>query len=196
MTAGAGCSCKLTPIRVVCANTLAMAETQATRGGRAITVRHTQGVESALVTAAEDLFQGIVSRYEIVAEQYRKLKAVALEEEQFRAMVLDVIAPRPQNDPKFNPDAKLAEMVVARAERKRGEVTRLWTGDIGHTGDGSAWEAYQGAVEALDHNTELWPTRAGSWRTASLLDGALGKMKMDVLNGLVRHADRVMAGAA
>jgi phage/plasmid-like protein (TIGR03299 family) len=188
---------QLTPIRVVCGNTLGMAELQAARGSnRAMIIKHTQGVEANVVAAAETMFQGFVDRMETVAAQYRKLKAVALEESEFRTMVLDVIAPRPQDDPDFNPDAKLAAMVVERADRKRNELTRLWTQGIGHTGDGSAWEAYNGAVEALDHNAELWPTRGGVWRTASLLDGALGEKKALVLNGLVRHADRRLAGAA
>ncbi|HEU0299190.1 MAG TPA: DUF932 domain-containing protein [Longimicrobium sp.] len=177
---------QLTPIRVVCANTLGMAEAGA-RNGRAITVRHTQGVEAGVVAAAETLFKGIVERYEVVAAQYRTLKAVALEEAEFRRMVLDVIAPHPLENPRFNPDGMMARSVVERAERKRTELTRLWTAGDGHTGDHSAWEAYNAATQALDHNADLWPTRGGVWRTASLLDGQLGTMKMEVLNGLVSH---------
>ena len=105
----------------------------------------------------------------------------------FRAITL----PDPRTDPRFNPDAKLAEVVVERAVRKRAEVRRLWAGGKGHTGEPTAWFAYNGAAEALDHNRELWPTRAGSWRTASLLDGELGRMKNRVLDGLVRFATAV-----
>jgi hypothetical protein len=102
--------------------------------------------------------------------------------EQFDAAVLNVLAPDPRKDPKFNPDAKLAEVVVARADRKRDEVSRLWFEGKGHTGEPNAWYAYNAAVEAVDHNRDLWPTRAGSWRTASLLDGTLKQMKDKVLD--------------
>lgn len=182
---------QMTPIRVVCANTLAMAEVAvegAAKRGRAITVRHTSSAEVKVVEAAEKLFAGVIERYEVIARQYKLLKQTVLEEHEFRRYVLDVIAPHPLDNPRFNPEAKLAESVVDRAERKRKELTRLWTEGAGHEGDRSAWEAYNGAVEALDHDGDLFPIRGGSWRTASLLDGTYATRKNDVLDGLVKVA--------
>lgn len=132
-----------------------------------------------------------MDRFEVIAGQYRLLMNSRLQEESFDRMVLDVVAPDPRKHPQFNPEAKLAELVVERATKKRAEVRRLWTDGKGHTGNRSAWEAYNAAVEALDHNRELWPTRAGSWRTASLLDGQLAEMKNRVLDGLVEFATAV-----
>lgn len=178
-----------TPIRVVCANTLGMAEHLMESGkSRAVNVRHTGDAELRVIEAAEELFGGIVERYETIAAQYRALKATHLTQIDFDALVLDAIAPDPRQLKSFNPDAKLAEVVLERALTKRAELTRLWTEGKGHVGDASAWEAYNGAVEALDHNAELWPTRAGSWRTASLMDGQLRRMKDAVLSNLSRHA--------
>jgi hypothetical protein len=45
----------------------------------------------------------------------------------------------------------------------------------GHTGEPTAWFALNAVVEALDFNQTLWPSRAGCFRTASLLDGELGQ---------------------
>lgn len=180
-----------TPIRVVCANTLGVAEHAMDSGGsRAIKVRHTGDAETKIVEAAEELFAGIIERYEAIAAGYRILKATTLPDAAFRKLVLDPIAPDPRDSPRFNPEARMAESVLDRALRRRGELTRLWHEGDGHTGDGSAWEAYNGAVQALDHNTELWPTRAGSWRTASLLDGQLRRMKDTTLKGLTGYAER------
>lgn len=178
---------QLTPIRVVCANTLAAAEGHA-RGGRAITVKHTKSVASATVAAAQKLFQGLIERYEVVAQQYQTLKQVTLTEEAFRELVTDVVAPDPRTDPSFNPEAKLAGLVLERAERRRARVRELWESGRGHTGDHSGWEAFNAAAEALDHEAELWPHRSGCYRTASLLDGRLGETKVQVVNGLVRYA--------
>lgn len=134
------------------------------------------------------MFHGVVERFETIARQYRLLMGARLTDEAFDRLVLDVVAPDPRLDPRFNPEAKLAEVVVERAMRKRTEVRRLWFDGKGHTGEPSAWFAYNGAAEALDHNRSLWPTRAGAWRTASLLDGELGRMKNKVLDNLVGYA--------
>jgi phage/plasmid-like protein (TIGR03299 family) len=179
-----------TAIRIVCANTLGAAEVDAAGYGasRWRTVQHKGDAKSKLVEAAQDLFHGVVERFGVIARQYRMLMATRLTDDAFGRMVLDVVAPDPRKDAKFNPEAKLAEVVLERALRKRRAVTNLWTEGKGHTGEKTAWYAYQAAVEALDHDRELWPTRAGSWRTASLLDGELARMKNRVLDGLVGFA--------
>lgn len=45
-------------------------------------------------------------------------------------------------------------------------------------------------MEALDHDTELWPTKAGAWRTASLMTGTLKGLKDGVLAGVLALARR------
>lgn len=180
-----------TAIRIVCANTLGMAEREAESGNRInrwATIDHRPGAKVRLVEEAHRLFAGVVERYEALAGQYRLLKAKRLEEHEFKTMVLDKVVPHPADDPKFNPEAKLAGVVIERAERKRAELTRLWTAGAGHTGDHSAWEAYNAVAEALDHNKELWPSRDGCWRTASLLTGNLADLKNKTLDRLVSFA--------
>jgi phage/plasmid-like protein (TIGR03299 family) len=179
-----------TAIRVVCANTLGAAEREAdgAGGSRWVTVTHKSDARSKLVEAAQSMFAGVVERFEVIARQYRLLMGCRLADEAFDRLVLDVVAPDPRLDSRFNPDAKLAEVVVERALRKRAVVRRLWAEGKGHTGEPTAWFAYNGAAEALDHDRGLWPTRAGSWRTASLLDGELSRMKNRVLDNLVGFA--------
>ena len=178
-----------TAIRIVCANTLGAAERTAQgQNNRWRTIAHKHDAKSKLVDAATELFAGVVEKFEVIAKQYRVLMNCRLEDEVFSRMVLDMVAPDPRNDPKFNPAAKLAEVVVERAMVKRRELKRLWTEGKGHTGNHSAWEAYNSVAEALDHNKNLWPNRAGCYRTASLLTGQLGQMKNTVLDGLVQYA--------
>lgn len=174
-----------TAIRVVCANTLGFAESE---NAKRVVIPHVGDATVKVVDAALELWGGIVERYEVLALQYRALKARALTELEFKAAVLDVIAPDPRFDPKFNPEAKLADLVVERADKKRARLVHLWDNGKGHIGDRSAWEAYNAAAEALDHDRDLWPTRAGSWRTASLLSGVMRKAKDEVLAGLVELA--------
>jgi phage/plasmid-like protein (TIGR03299 family) len=177
-----------TPVRVVCANTLAMAEHDMTGSGKFIGVRHTASAAERMVEAAETLFQAIVERFEVIAQQYKLLKAVHLSDTEFRRLIIAPAFDDPSKRAGWNPEAKLAESVVARYEEKVAEVTRLWTEGQGHKGDHSAWEAYNGLVEAIDHNTKLFPTRGGCWRTASLMDGSLRRRKQLALTAVVKFA--------
>lgn len=180
---------QLTPIRVVCANTLGMADSNADLGiDKSVTVRHTGDIEARLVDAAQLLLGGIIERYEVVAKQYKLLKSYFLDEALFRELVLNVAAPDPRKVKGFNPDAPTAAMVVDRAERKIAAIHKAWAHGKGHVGDRSAWEAYNGVVEVIDHNTGLYPTRGGAYRTASLMDGKLGELKRTILKNLVQAA--------
>ena len=180
----------LTPIRVVCANTLGAAEHRATAGADgSITIAHTGEAHAKVVAAAEQLFAAIVERHEVVARHYRQLKDTTLTDAEFESLVLNVVTPNPRRHPRWNPEARMAETVLARHERKRAAVTHLWTEGAGHTGEPTAWYAYNGVVEAIDHNAELFPTRSGVYRTASLLDGSLRELKQRVLSNLLTFAE-------
>lgn len=179
-------SVSLTPIRVVCANTLGFTERLAATGkAKEIKIQHTGLAAERMIEASEQLLGGIVERYEVLANHYKALKETFLTEAQFKESVLDVVTPDPRCSERFNPEAKLADLVVQRHETRVGEITRLWTEGAGHTGDRSAWEAYNGTVQAVDHNTELFPTRGGTFRTQALLDGRLASLKETVLVKLV-----------
>lgn len=189
---------QLTPIRVVCANTLGMTEARGGVGnadegesvdGRTIVVRHTASVEAKVTEAAERLFKGVLDRYEVIAQQYKLLKATHLDTALFRELVIKTAAPDPRDNPKFNPEAMMAKSVVERWEKKAATLTRLWTEGKGHTGDQSAWEAYNAVVEAVDHDVDgLWPLRGGVYRTQALLQGEYGRTKDRVLTKVVAHA--------
>lgn len=188
----------LTTIRWVCANTLGVDEARAARveqngerDERLVSIRHTGDAEAKHVEAAQKLLGGVIERAEAVAAAYRTLKGFYLDEAMFRELVLlPAIGVHPTQRDEFNPDAKLAENVVERYERREREITRLWHEGKGHVGDGSAWEAYNGLVEAIDHNPSLFPSRSGVYRLGSLLTGDLRTKKERVRNTLVAAAER------
>jgi phage/plasmid-like protein (TIGR03299 family) len=173
-----------TPIRVVCKNTLNFALRDLSK---AVTVRHTANVKARTVDAAAELFGNVTRRYEVIADQYASLKATVLSEAQFERLVLDIAAPLP-GAPKERKDniAKAAfEKATARAEAKRDRLTQLWTTGDGHTGDLSAWEAYNGAIQSLDHDADMWGAKN---RLESLFDGGLAKTKQEVVESLVEYS--------
>jgi len=175
-----------TPVRVVCANTLGMAEQSRKRR---VKVRHTGNVANRTVDAALDLWTGIVERYEVCAVQYRQLKGAHLDYAMFKQLVLQPALPMPVRE-NFKGDGaqRRFDLAMDRTVRRRAELTGLWTDGIGHTGDHSAWEAYNALTQALDHGTEdIFPS---SNRLQSLYDGSYGQLKQSVLNDLVAVAAR------
>lgn len=175
---------KLTPIRVVCANTLGVA----LRNGAsdAVGVPHKSNVKSKTVEAAMTLFAGFTARYRVVAEQYETLRQARLTAEQFEAAVLDVLAPLPKA-PEGEQKSKVAlsgyERAKATADERRTRLIFLRDGGIGHQGDGSAWEAYQAVTQSLDHDVDLWKVK-GESRVAALFDGTLGRNKQKALEAI------------
>lgn len=190
----------------VCANTLGFALDEAGvkreegREGRisanAFAVRHSQNVRENVEAAARELWADRVAMFEMIAQQYALLKRTPVTPEAFAYCVLDVAAPDPRLNPRWNPEARLANVVLERFEAKRAELRRAWMHGSGHAGDGSAWEALNGLVEVVDHNSELYPTRSGVFRTQALLDGGLGRIKQAGANRLVAYARSIEAGEA
>jgi phage/plasmid-like protein (TIGR03299 family) len=176
-----------TPIRVVCANTLGMALTGWRDRANAIAVTHRGDAKVRMVDAAEKLFSGLVERYRTIAEQYRALKARILTVEEFTEHVLNHAAPLPGDLHGLRTDhltVRGYDMAREAAERRRSAITQAWHGGKGHTGDGSAWEGYNGAVEVIDHDSELFRTKGS--RVAGLLGGRLLERKTAVLNSLAK----------
>lgn len=193
----------LTFIRVVCANTLGFVEREidgghgeSKDGTRAIGVRHTGDALKKMTEAAETLFADLVKQAETVATQYKNLKETTLTPSQFRALVtLPALGVHPTRRKGWNPEAKQADTVIARYEKKGAEIVRLWTEGDGHTKDGSAWEAYNGLVQAVDHDTDMFPQRSGVYRTAGLMHGYLRDMKDNAVVELVKFAEETTAAA-
>ena len=172
-----------TPIRVVCANTLGAALRDRRR---AIGVRHTASVEARTVEAAQSLWRGLVERYEAVARQYQALKALHLDTALFRRLVLDVAAPLPAALDQSGLTAR-QESARRKIVDQRSRITQLWHEGAGHSGDESAWEAYNAVAESVDHDVQLWRVRDS--RAEAMLVGRLAEVKDRVLASLVEAAD-------
>jgi phage/plasmid-like protein (TIGR03299 family) len=171
-----------TPIRVVCANTLGLA----LRGrARALSVRHTASVEARTVDAARKLWSGLIERYASAARQYQLLKSRHLDTAMFRRLVLDVAASVPPHLDRAGLTGR-QEAARARLVAKRNRISHLWTEGAGHSGDHSMYEAYNAAVESIDHDADLWRVRGP--RTGALLDGRLAEIKTRILTGLIDAA--------
>jgi Domain of unknown function (DUF932) len=139
--------------------------------------------------SAQRTFAGVIERFETIARTYRQLMGCVIDDATFKRLVLDVVCPDPREHRNWNPEAIMASSVVERHQRKVNELRRLWKEGKGHTGEPTAWFAWNGLAEGLDHNTDLWPTRAGCFRTASMIDGTIATIKNSVLDKLVEFSN-------
>ena len=179
-------------VRVVCANTMEAAEQS--QKGLSLAVSHTSNVTSNYRDGAAKIFVSMARRYAQFAGTRDMLKRTILPSDigystsPFREHVLDVAVPVHQLEEKIRRREGTGHTVAAldRAHDKRGEITRLWTQGIGHTGDHSAWEAWQGVVQYVDHEAPL--KGEGASRIASLYSGSLGKIKSRIGIGLLTYA--------
>jgi len=180
-----------TPIRVVCANTLGAATTGWKERADVIAVSHRGDARVRVVEAAEKMFGGIIERYKVIAENYRTLKETRLAVDDFVKSVLDVAAPLPKDLHAVEGEhltVRGYDLARAAAEKRRTAITDKWTNGKGHVGDHSAWEAYNGAVEVIDHDAVLFRTNGS--RVASLMGGRLLEKKEAVLAKVLAIAKR------
>lgn len=182
-----GVFCVITPVRVVCANTLSMAREAGGRAmDRAFTVTHDANVRIRSAVAAQRLYRGVCERLERAARQYEMLRRKELTLRNWTQLVLNTAAPLPKNPP--NDRNVLLKRAWERAENRRQRLTSLWTSGQGHRGDGSAWEAYQAVAQSIDHDEHLWAVEQPlERRVASLFDGSLSAVKNAVLQKLYDH---------
>lgn len=172
--------------RVVCANTLEIALGE--HSLRAFRVRHSGDVDVKVTDAAIELFGSLTARHVKAAEQYQALRGRQLDEKMFRSLVLDAAAPLDEKLVKADP-AKLTGRQKGSLERqmaRRARLEALWTAGIGHTGDHSAFEAYQAVTQSLDHDQNLWVVRGDGTRAEAQIFGRLASIKRTVLGNLLK----------
>lgn len=175
-----------TPIRVVCANTLGSALVGWEARQNVIKVSHRGDAKVKMVDAAEEVFAGLVDRYQKIARDYKSLKERILTVEEFTENVLDVAAPFPKRLHGLETQhltVRGYDMAREVAQGRRDKITDAWEHGKGHTGNHSSWEAYNGAVEVIDHDSDAYRTRGS--RVAQMIGGRLVQKKSAVLDSLV-----------
>ena len=194
---GARARIKETAVRVVCANTFAMSMS-AKEEGTSVEITHGKNVAGAYKAAAQLMLNGVASRFTKLAEARSIMKTTVLRdylgwgERPFQRLVLDQVAPVAHLEAKIsrrddNPHTRTA---LEKANRVRQEVRDLWDAGKGHSGDGSAWEAFQGAVEWVDHGASSLKGKddRDERRAESLFGGHLSNVKSRIARNLFAYA--------
>lgn len=174
-------------IRVVCANTWASAENAAS--GARVQVQHSGNVADNYANATNLLLNALATRFGDAATVRERLMAHQLSNADFKANVLDPVAPIAHLEAKIREGGADATQWTLTALNKklvtRSRITELWDEGEGHTGERNAWYAFQGLVQYMDHEATV------SDRGTALYDGSSQKKKSAVLSNLSALAGAV-----
>lgn len=170
----------LTPIRVVCQNTLSWAMQGVERSGRFIRLRHTSGVQQRMDEARRALgfSQSYLDALAVKAEHY----AVPVDVEAFLARLVPMPKPDPKQDAR---DGGYQRKVMAASELRTVIQSIHDTAPNLQDLRGTGWGALQAVIEYEDHNRPHRGERGAERRMERI---TLGDRK------LVEQADRVLAG--
>lgn len=184
-----GIAARLTPIRVVCANTLAAAGFG--KGVRWSTVadvylKHTRSASLRIEDARTAL--GLVQQQVVgAAMAYTELARIRVPEPAFVKYAQDLF-PRPEADPSAKGEEReRVERALDRWEEQRAELVKLYTHGKGSDivgVRGTAWAAYNAITEWVDHSyPQLKSGRISEERQQSVLFGTHAALKGRALTG-------------
>lgn len=174
-------------VRAVCANTIRLGMASGTLKTK---IRHTKSAPVRQFEAARETFRHVIADCTVMADKYRKLQSLTLDLATWKELVQKVAAPDPRDAKEWDAKAPRAELVVERFKEKANRLYSLMVKGTGSDGEKTGWNAYNGLVESLDHDTEIWKGRSNENRVLSLTDGPLAQIRSNVFNGLVAVASK------
>ena len=149
----------ITPVRVVCANTLNLALGKGNRGVKqSFKIRHTQTANGKVQAAREAL--GLANAY---MDEFDKLANAMIETEITKSQFDEIVAkayPAPEKDAKGS---------IKKHTTKIDLINAIYVGDYNNTIAGTAWGAFNALTERLD-----WYRSARGGSNESILASASG----------------------
>ncbi len=169
---------KLTPIRVVCDNTLSAALGPKWSQNADIYIRHV-GDTTLNIREARNALGLVKKQIDFTHKLYSRLAEIPIDQITVEKYFREVF---PINLEKVK-SSKNAEALIARYETKQTRLLNLWSDGKGsHLAPGSAWNAYNAVTEYIDH---IYPiTKAGKIsinRQRSAIFGNLANTKARAL---------------
>jgi phage/plasmid-like protein (TIGR03299 family) len=152
----------ITPVRVVCANTLNLALGNRGRGGsvkQSFKIRHTQTAQGKVAVAREAL--GLANAY---MDEFDKMASAMIETEITKAQfdkIVELAYPMPKDDAK--------KVSITKHANKIDLINDIYVGDFNNTISGTAWGALNALTERLD-----WHRAGRKGNTETILSGASG----------------------
>ena len=171
----------ITPVRVVCANTLNLALGSGRRGVKqSFKIRHTQTAQGKIQVAREAL--GLTNAY---MDEFDRLAKSMIETEISKAQfdkIVELAYPTPKDE---NQKAS-----ITRHTKKIDLINEIYVGDYNNTISGTAWGAFNALTERLD-----WYRSSRKGSNEAMLSAASGfdPMTNAEKNRLMKVVQSVMA---
>jgi phage/plasmid-like protein (TIGR03299 family) len=152
----------ITPVRVVCANTLNLALGNRGRNGsvkQSFKIRHTATASGKVAVAREAL--GLANAY---MDEFDKMASAMIETEITKAQfdkIVELAYPMPKDDAK--------KVSLTKHANKIDLINDIYVGDFNNTISGTAWGALNALTERLD-----WHRAGRRGNTETILAGASG----------------------
>jgi len=152
----------ITPVRVVCANTLNLALGNRGRNGsvkQSFKIRHTATASGKVAVAREAL--GLANAY---MDEFSKVANAMIETEITKAQfdkIVELAYPMPKDDAK--------KVSITKHANKIDLINDIYVGDFNNTIAGTAWGALNALTERLD-----WHRAGRKGNTETILSGASG----------------------
>lgn len=137
-----GVIARTTSVRIVCMNTLAIAEAEARKSGREFHFRHTSKVHER-IDAAKAVLKGVREDFASVIETFRDLAETSITEVQRERFITEFI-PSP-------PETLISDRVARNIEEARDAVRTILNSPTQATTAGTAYGLVQAGIEYLDH---------------------------------------------
>jgi phage/plasmid-like protein (TIGR03299 family) len=151
----------ITPVRVVCANTLNLALGNRGRGGsvkQSFKIRHTQTASGKVAVAREAL--GLANQYmDEFSVMANDMIQTEVNKKKFDEIVL-ALYPKPKDE---------AKNAISRWENKIDLINEIYVGQFNNTISGTAWGVANALTERLD-----WYRSGRGGKSESILAGASG----------------------
>ena len=166
----------VSPVRIVCANTQAMAEQKAKSR---FSVRHTKNGAEGIITQARETLNLTYKFVEAFEKEAEKLIQKSMDEAEFYSIVENLyVMP---NDP--------SELIRTRVEDNRSKLMELFMDSPTATQiRGTAWAGYQAVTEYLDHYVIRQGKDANTqadYRAMNVITGNYDDMKANAFRMLV-----------
>jgi phage/plasmid-like protein (TIGR03299 family) len=163
----------LTPVRVVCQNTLSCALQRAKTEFR---IHHGPDMHRKLEAASEQL-NAILSQYDVLAERFEEMAKHPMLRGDLDKY-LDLVFPLP---PQGRLLKRSYEAAIAEVQRRKGGCAELFESGRGNSEPeirGSLWAAYNGVTDWADHRMRF---RSPYQRFSSVFFGEAGRIKARAL---------------
>lgn len=166
----------LTPVRVVCQNTLSLA---LHRAGSIPQIYHQTGMRRKLADAFVEI-EKVVQAYDNLEATFNEMAKAQVSQDRL-SEYLRAVFPDPTPPTKNKKTQERYEREVAEVKRNRSGSADLFESGKGNKTprvSGTLWAAYNGVVEHLDHRC---PYSSRSERFAKLIFGEVARVKTSAL---------------